>query len=151
MKRQWWTLMVVCAATFMLLLDVTIVAVALPDIQHSLHASFSSLQWTTDAYALSLAALLLASGSLADQYGRRLLFIIGLAIFTAGSLLCGIAQEQVMLILSRAVQGVGGAMLFATSLALLAGTFQGKQRGVAFGVWGSVAGVATRSARCSAA
>ncbi|MEU4547458.1 MFS transporter [Nonomuraea dietziae] len=143
MKRQWWTLLVVCAATFMLLLDVTIVAVALPDIQHSLHASFSSLQWTTDAYALSLAALLLTSGSLADQYGRRLLFIIGLAIFTAGSLLCGIAQEQVMLIVSRAVQGVGGAILFATSLALLAGAFQGKQRGVAFGVWGSVAGVAT--------
>ncbi|MEU8108651.1 MFS transporter [Nonomuraea muscovyensis] len=143
MRRQWWTLLVVCAATFMLLLDVTIVAVALPDIQRSLHASFSSLQWTTDAYALSLAALLLISGSLADQYGRRLLSVIGLAIFTMGSLLCGIAQEQVMLIVSRGVQGVGGAILFATSLALLAGTFQGKQRGMAFGVWGSVAGVAT--------
>ncbi|WP_433236826.1 MFS transporter [Streptosporangium sp. CA-135522] len=143
MKRQWWTLLVVCAATFMLLLDVTIVAVALPDIQHSLDASFSGLQWTTDAYALSLAALLLTSGSLADQYGRRLLFVIGLAIFTVGSLLCGIAQDQVMLVVSRAAQGVGGAILFATSLALLAGTFQGRQRGVAFGVWGSVAGVAT--------
>ncbi|MFF5213525.1 MFS transporter [Streptosporangium sp. NPDC000396] len=143
MKRQWWTLLVVCAATFMLLLDVTIVAVALPDIQHSLDASFSGLQWTTDAYALSLAALLLTSGSLADQYGRRLLFVIGLAIFTVGSLLCGIAQDQVMLVVSRAVQGVGGATLFATSLALLAGTFQGRQRGVAFGIWGSVAGVAT--------
>ncbi|WP_037677775.1 MFS transporter [Streptomyces griseus] len=143
MKRQWWTLLVVSAATFMLLLDVTIVAVALPDIQHSLDASFSGLQWTTDAYALSLAALLLTSGSLADLYGRRLLFAIGLAIFTAGSLLCGIAQDQTMLVGSRAVQGIGGAILFATSLALLASTFQGKQRGVAFGIWGSVAGVAT--------
>ncbi|MEV6733646.1 MULTISPECIES: MFS transporter [unclassified Streptomyces] len=143
MKRQWWTLLVVCAATFMLLLDVTIVAVALPDIQHSLDASFSGLQWTTDAYALSLAALLLTSGSLADLYGRRRLFVIGLAVFTAGSLLCGIAQDQLMLILSRAVQGIGGAILFATSLALLAGTFQGRERGSAFGIWGAVAGVAT--------
>ncbi|MFD7631830.1 MFS transporter [Streptomyces sp. NPDC059851] len=143
MKRQWWTLIVVCAATFMLLLDVTIVAVALPDIQQSLHASFSGLQWTTDAYALSLAALLLTSGSLADLYGRRRLFLIGLAVFTAGSLLCGIAQDQVTLVLSRAVQGVGGAVLFATSLALLAGAFQGRERGAAFGIWGAVAGVAT--------
>ncbi|MEU2393801.1 MFS transporter [Streptomyces sp. NPDC007369] len=143
MKRQWWTLIVVCAATFMLLLDVTIVAVALPDIQQSLHASFSGLQWTTDAYALSLAALLLTSGSLADLYGRRKLFLIGLAVFTAGSLLCGIAQDQMTLVLSRAVQGVGGAILFATSLALLAGAFQGKERGAAFGIWGAVAGVAT--------
>ncbi|MEU5100200.1 MFS transporter [Streptomyces sp. NPDC020996] len=143
MKRQWWTLLVVCAATFMLLLDVTIVAVALPDIQHSLDASFSGLQWTTDAYALSLAALLLTSGSLADLYGRRLLFVIGLAVFTAGSLLCGIASDQSMLVGSRALQGIGGAILFATSLALLASTFQGRERGVAFGVWGSVAGVAT--------
>ncbi|MEU6863872.1 MFS transporter [Streptomyces sp. NPDC046876] len=143
MKRQWWTLLVVCAATFMLLLDVTIVAVALPDIQHSLDASFSGLQWTTDAYALSLAALLLTSGSLADLYGRRRLFVIGLAVFTAGSLLCGVAQDQLTLILSRAVQGVGGAILFATSLALLAGAFQGRERGAAFGIWGAVAGVAT--------
>ncbi|MFD0265305.1 MFS transporter [Streptomyces sp. NPDC127106] len=143
MKRQWWTLIVVCAATFMLLLDVTIVAVALPDIQQSLQASFSGLQWTTDAYALSLAALLLTSGSLADLYGRRRLFLIGLTVFTAGSLLCGIAQDQMTLVLSRAVQGVGGATLFATSLALLAGTFQGRERGVALGIWGGVAGGAT--------
>ncbi|GGZ40110.1 MFS transporter [Streptomyces poonensis] len=143
MKRQWWTLLVVCAATFMLLLDVTIVAVALPDIQHSLDADFSGLQWTTDAYALSLAALLLTSGSLADLYGRRLLFVIGLAVFTGGSLLCGIASDQLMLVGSRALQGIGGAILFATSLALLASTFQGRERGVAFGVWGSVAGIAT--------
>jgi EmrB/QacA subfamily drug resistance transporter len=143
MKRQWSTLVVVCAATFMLLLDVTVVVVALPDIQHALNASFSSLQWTTDAYALSLAVFLLTSGSLADQYGRKRLFVLGLVIFTAGSLLCGLAQDPTMLIVSRAIQGIGGAILFATSLALLASTFRGRQRGTAFGIWGAVAGVAT--------
>ncbi|MEV8516023.1 MFS transporter [Dactylosporangium sp. NPDC051484] len=143
MKRQWWTLVVVCAATFMLLLDVTIVVVALPDVQHALGATFSGLQWTTDAYALSLAALLLTAGSLADQYGRRRLFLIGMVIFTLASLLCGVARSQEMLIGSRAVQGVGGAILFTTSLALLASTFRGRDRGTAFGIWGAVAGVAT--------
>lgn len=143
MKRQWWTLLVVSAATFMLLLDVTIVVVALPDIQHALDATFGGLQWTTDAYALVLAVFLLTSGSLADQYGRKRLFLIGLTIFTLGSLLCGLAQSQVMLVGSRGLQGIGGAILFATSLALLASTFRGQDRGVAFGVWGAVAGVAT--------
>jgi EmrB/QacA subfamily drug resistance transporter len=141
--RKRWTLLVVCAATFMLLLDVTIVVVALPDIQHALRASLGGLQWVTDAYALTLAALLLTTGSLADRFGRRLVFLTGLAVFTAGSALCGAAQDPAMLIGSRALQGVGGAMLFSTSLALLASTFQGRQRGVAFGVWGGVAGAAT--------
>ncbi|HVX22475.1 MAG TPA: MFS transporter [Acidimicrobiales bacterium] len=143
MDRKWWTLVVVCAATFMLLLDVTIVIVALPAIQAGLHASFSGVQWVVDAYALTLASVLLTAGSLADRYGRRLLFSIGLVVFTAGSLLCGVAQSSLMLILSRSAQGIGGAILFATSLALLAQTFHGKERGVAFGVWGAVTGVAT--------
>jgi EmrB/QacA subfamily drug resistance transporter len=143
MQPKWWTLGIVCAATFMLLLDVTIVVVALPDIQTSLHTSFSDVQWVTDAYALTLAALLLTSGALADRYGRKLLFIVGLAVFTMGSALCAAAQSPVMLILSRAGQGVGGAILFATSLALLAMSFQGRERGVAFGIWGAVTGVAT--------
>ena len=101
MDRKWWTLLVVCAATFMLLLDVTIVIVALPEIQHGLHGTFADVQWVIDAYALSLASLLLTTGSLADRYGRRLLFTIGLAIFTVGSLTCGLAQSPLMLILSR--------------------------------------------------
>lgn len=143
MDKKWWTLTVVCAATFMLLLDVTIVTVALPEIQQGLHASFTDAQWTIDAYALTLASVLLTSGSLADRFGRRLLFVIGLVIFTAGSLLCGLAQSPLMLILSRSGQGIGGAILFATSLALLAQTFHGKERGVAFGAWGAVTGVAT--------
>jgi EmrB/QacA subfamily drug resistance transporter len=143
MDRKWWTLVVVCAATFMLLLDVTIVTVALPEIQRGLHTTFADVQWVVDAYALTLASLLLTSGSLADRFGRRRLFLIGLAIFTIGSLLCGVAQSPLMLILSRAAQGIGGATLFATSLALLAQSFQGRERGIAFGVWGAITGVAT--------
>src|SRR5487761_460878 len=107
MDKKWWTLLAVCAGTFMLLLDVTIVMVAQPEIQGALHASFSDVQWVVDAYALTLAALLLTSGVLADRYGRKLLFQIGLAIFTAGSLLCGLARDPLMLILSRSGQGVG--------------------------------------------
>jgi EmrB/QacA subfamily drug resistance transporter len=141
--RKWWTLIAVCAGMFMLLLDVTIVIVAQPAIQTGLHASFSDVQWTLDAYALTLAALLLTSGSLADRYGRKLLFTLGLTIFTLGSLLCGVAVNPLMLIASRSAQGVGGAMMFATSLALLGHTFRGRERGVAFGVWGAVIGIAT--------
>ncbi|HEY5246205.1 MAG TPA: MFS transporter [Acidimicrobiales bacterium] len=143
MERKWWTLIVVCAATFMLLLDVTIVIVALPEIQSGLHSTFADVQWVIDAYAITLASLLLTAGSLADRYGRRLLFLIGLAVFTVGSALCGAAQSPLMLIVSRSLQGVGGAILFATSLALLAQTFHGRERGVAFGIWGAVTGVAT--------
>ena len=139
--QAWWTLVAVCLGTFMLLLDVTIVIVALPDIQTSLGASFSEVQWTIDAYSLSLAVLLLPSGSLADLFGRRRLFVTGLVLFTAGSLLCGLAQAPTMLIASRAGQGIGGAIMFATSLALLAQTFHGRDRGTAFGVWGAVTGV----------
>src|ERR1700678_3202616 len=142
MEKKWWTLVVVCAATFMLLLDITIVTVALPSIQTGLHASFSDLQWVIDAYALTLASVLLAAGSLADRYGRRLLFSVGLIVFTLGSLLCGIAQSPIMLILSRSAQGIGGAILFATSLALLAQSFHGRERGIAFAIWGAVTEVA---------
>jgi EmrB/QacA subfamily drug resistance transporter len=142
MERKWWTLLAVCVGTFMLLLDVTIVVVAIPNIQRGLDASFGQVQWVVDAYALTLASLLLTAGVLADRYGRRLLFGIGLIIFTVGSLLCGLAQSPLMLILSRSGQGVGGAIMFATSLALLGQSFRGKDRGVAFGAWGAVTGVA---------
>src|ERR1700683_3895040 len=143
MDKKWWTLLAVCTGTFMLLLDVTIVIVAQPAIQTGLHASFSDVQWVLDAYALTLASLLLTSGVLADRYGRKRLFSIGLVIFTLGSLLCGVAQDPLMLILSRSAQGVGGAIMFATSLALLGHSFRGRDRGVAFGVWGAITGVST--------
>jgi EmrB/QacA subfamily drug resistance transporter len=139
---KWMTLVAVCLGTFMLLLDITIVNVALPDIQVSLHASFSDLQWVIDAYALTLAALLLTAGSLADMYGRRLLYTVGLVIFTVASMLCGFANDHLFLEISRGVQGVGGAIMFSVSLALLAQAFRGRERGIAFGVWGAVTGVA---------
>jgi EmrB/QacA subfamily drug resistance transporter len=142
MDRKWWTLAAVSAGVFMLLLDITIVNVALPDIERSLDASLSDLQWVINAYALSLAALLLTAGSLADLLGRRRVFAVGVAIFTTGSLLCGLAPSPLFLTLARAGQGVGGAIMFATSLALLSNAFHGKERGVAFGVFGAITGVA---------
>jgi EmrB/QacA subfamily drug resistance transporter len=138
--NRWWTLGCVAIGTFMLLLDITIVNVALPAIQKDLSASFSDLQWVVDAYALTLASLLLVSGSVADVIGRRRVFVTGLILFSVASLACGLAGSPTVLTVSRAVQGIGGAMLFATSLALLAATFQGKERGTAFGIWGATIG-----------
>jgi EmrB/QacA subfamily drug resistance transporter len=141
--QAWWTLVAVSLGTFMLLLDITIVVVALPDIQKALGSGFSDVQWTIDAYSLSLASLMLAAGSVADLFGRRRVFAGGLVVFTVASLLCGVAQSSGMLIAFRALQGIGGATIFATSLALLAQTFHGKSRGVAFGVWGAVTAMST--------
>ena len=140
MDRKWWTLVAVCVATFMLLLDITIVNVALPEIERDLDASFSDLQWVIDAYALTLAALLLTGGSLSDLIGRRRVFVAGIAVFTVASALCALAGSPLVLNLARALQGVGGAFMFATSLALLASAFQGRDRGTAFGVWGATTG-----------
>ncbi|MEQ4522755.1 MFS transporter [Nocardioides kribbensis] len=141
-RSKWWTLAAVCTGVFMLLLDITIVNVALPDIQRELDASLSDLQWVIDAYALSLAALLLTAGSLADLFGRRLVFTIGLVLFTIGSVACGAAQDIFLLTLARAFQGIGGAAMFATALALLATAYVGRDRGVAFGAFGATTGVA---------
>src|SRR4051812_8456817 len=142
MERKWWTLIAVCTATFILLLDITVVNVALPDIARDLKANFTDLQWVIDAYTLTLAAFLLMAGSLADQYGRRLVFAAGITIFIVSSAVCGFATSPLMLNLARAVQGVGGAFMFATGLALLAATFPPNQRGTAIGVWGAVTGAA---------
>jgi EmrB/QacA subfamily drug resistance transporter len=142
MASKWWTLVAVCTGVFMLLLDITIVNVALPDIQRDLDASLSDLQWVIDAYALTLAALLLTAGSLADRFGRKRLFAIGTIVFTLGSLLCGLAPTVLFLSLARAGQGIGGAIMFATALALLSGAFSGKERGTAFAFFGATTGVA---------
>ncbi len=142
MERKWWTLIAVSVGTFMLLLDVTIVNVALPSIQTSLKATFSDLQWVIDAYALTLAALLLTTGSLADLFGRRRIFVIGLIIFSLSSLASGLATTPLWLNLARGAQGVGGAAMFSTSLALIGASFQGRERGTAFGVWGAITGIA---------
>ena len=140
LERKWWTLIAVCTAIFMLLLDITVVNVALPDIQRSLHSTFSDLQWVVDAYSLTLAAFLLTAGVVGDIYGRRIVFAVGLAVFSLSSLLCGLATSSLMLNLCRAAQGVGGAIMFATSLALIAAAFTGRDRGTAFGVFGAVTG-----------
>jgi MFS family permease len=146
-ERKWWTLLASCIAIFMLLLDVTIVNVALPSIERDLGANFSDLQWVIDAYALSLAGFVLAAGSLADMVGRRLVFMLGLGVFTASSLACGLAPDPLFLNLSRAAQGLGAAMMFGTSLALIAQEFQGRERGTALGIWGATTAAAVSIGR----
>src|SRR6478609_5825672 len=126
----------------MLLLDITIVNVALPAIQRALNASFSDLQWVVDAYEIALATCVLTAGSLADLLGRKRIFMLGIVLFTAASLACGLANDALFLIIARGVQGIGGAMMFATALALISQEFHGKERGTAFGIWGATIGAA---------
>jgi EmrB/QacA subfamily drug resistance transporter len=140
--RGRWTLVAVCATTFMLLVDITIVNVALPSVQRELDASLTGLQWVVDAYAVSLAALILTAGALADRFGRRRIFAVGIALFTVASLLCGIAWNIAALDAARALQGVGGAALFATALALIGAEYQGAARMTAIAVWGATIGFA---------
>src|ERR687887_1206771 len=140
MERKWWSLLAVCLATFMLLLDITVVYVALPDIQRDHNTDLTGLQWVVDAYTLLLAALTLTMGTLADRYGRRRLFVIGVGLFTFASLLCGLATSATFLHLARGLQGIGGAAMFATSLALIAQEFQGPERGSAIAAWGATIG-----------
>jgi len=142
MATKWWTLLVACVVTFMLLLDVTVVNVALPDIRSDLGGSFTDMQWVVDAYALGLATVLLASGSLGDLLGRRMIFAVGIGIFSVASLVCGLSGSPTTLNLARGVQGIGGAMMFATSLALIAQEFAPRERGTALGLWGATTGFA---------
>jgi EmrB/QacA subfamily drug resistance transporter len=141
-SNRWAPLAAICLGTFMLLVDVTIVTVALPDMVSALHAGFSSLQWVIDAYALALAALLLGAGSLADRLGRRRIYLAGLVVFALASLACGVAPSSAVLIAARAVQGAGAAAMLAMTLALLSTTYRGADRGTAFGVWGATSAAA---------
>jgi EmrB/QacA subfamily drug resistance transporter len=140
--RKWLPLVAICLGAFILLVDVTIVNVALPSMASDLNASFSSLQWVMDVYALALAALLMVAGSLADLFGHRRLYVAGLTVFALASLAAALSPNAVALISARAVQGVGGAAMYATSAALVASTYHGRDRGTAFGVWGAVNGAA---------
>jgi EmrB/QacA subfamily drug resistance transporter len=142
MERKWRALLIVCVAIFMLLLDITIVNVALPSIQRDLHTSFTDLQWVVDAYALLLATSVLNAGTLGDWLGRKRVFIGGVALFTAASALCGSATTPLFLNLARGLQGIGGAVMFAVSLAILSQEFHGRERGTAFGIWGATIGLA---------
>src|SRR5436190_5119242 len=143
MARKWWTLIAVSVATFMLLQDITVVNTALPSIQKDLGASFTDLQWVIDAYTLALAAVVLTAGSIADRIGRRAVFAAGLGVFAIASLAAGLSPDATFLNISRAVQGIGAAAMFAVSLALVAQEFPaGKERATAMGVYGASIGVA---------
>jgi len=141
-ERKWRVLIVVCVAVFMLLLDITVVNVALPDIDSELNTSFTDLQWVVDAYALTLAATMLNAGSLGDLLGRKRVFLVGIALFTLSSAFCGAATTPLWLIVARGAQGIGGAAMFAGSLALISQEFHGRERGTAFGIWGATVGLA---------
>ncbi len=142
-SRRWWALAAVSLATFMTYLDNNIVNVAIPTIQHSLHLSVSGLEWVVSSYLLTVAGLLLAGGRLADVYGRRRIFLGGLALFTASSLAAGLAGSGEMLIASRAIQGVGAALLMPATLAVIMGAFTNvRERNTAIGIWAAIGALA---------
>ena len=149
--RHWWALAAVSFGLFMALLDVTIVNVALPTIGDDLNATFADLQWVINAYSLTLAVLLVTSGRLGDIFGRRRFFMIGLGVFSFGSLLAALSGSVTfgsfshiqVLLAARVVQGLGGATMLPLSLAIIAATFHGRQRGAAIGIYGGVTGLAT--------
>ncbi len=150
-KRKWFALAATCFGLFMALLDVTIVNVALPTIQRDLHATFADLQWVISAYTLALAVFLVTAGRLGDIFGRKRTFMVGLGVFSLGSLLCALSGDLTigalshidLLLGARALQGLGGAVMLPLSLAIISTTFQGKERGTAIGIWGGVTGLAT--------
>ncbi|MGC1184326.1 MAG: MFS transporter, partial [Candidatus Dormiibacterota bacterium] len=135
-----WNVSLVSVATFMVILDLTVVNVALPEIQKSFHSQLTDLEWVVNTYALLVAALLLLAGSTADRIGRRLTFLIGMGVFTVGSLLSALAPSAILLIAFRGLQGAGAALLFATALGILGNLFQGKDRARALGMWGVAIG-----------
>jgi EmrB/QacA subfamily drug resistance transporter len=141
-RRKWWTLAAVAFGLFMIMLDNTVVNVALPAIQEDLGADLSELQWIVTGYALSFAALMLIGGKLADAYGRRLLFVIGILVFTGASLWCGLSDSGEMLITARVVQGAGAALMNPATLSIIAATFPPKERGTAIGIWAGVSALA---------
>ena len=141
-NRKWWTLFAVSFGLFMIMLDNTVVNVALRSIQQSLHVSQSELEWVVVGYALTFATFMLTGGKLADRYGRRLLFLVGLVIFTAASLACGLAPSAGFLIGARVVQGVGAAIMNPATLSIITATFPPRQRGMAIGIWAGVSAMA---------
>lgn len=140
--RKWWSLAAVTFGLFMIMLDNTVVNVALPSIQRDLGVGLSELQWVVAGYALTFAALMLIGGKLADAYGRRRLFVIGIVVFTVASLACGLADTGTQLISARVVQGAGGALMNPATLSIIAATFPPRQRGTAIGIWAGVSALA---------
>ena len=140
--RKWWTLAAVSFGLFMIMLDNTVVNVALPSIQRELGIGLSELEWIVTGYALSFAALMLTGGKLADMVGRRRIFVLGIVVFTVASLLCGIAESSEMLIGARVLQGVGAALMNPATLSIISATFPPAQRGMAIGIWAGVSALA---------
>jgi EmrB/QacA subfamily drug resistance transporter len=140
-NRKWWILGTVCFALFMIILDNTVVSLAIPSIIRNFNASISQVEWVTNAYLLSFAVLLITLGRLGDEFGRRRLFAIGLIMFTGSSVLCGLSGSINQLIFFRALQGIGGAAMMPATLSLITVNFDPKKRGVALGIWGSIAGL----------
>jgi EmrB/QacA subfamily drug resistance transporter len=141
-NRKWITLAAVSFGLFMIMLDNTVVNVALPTMEKDLHVTLASLEWVVIAYALTFASLLITGGKLGDLYGRRRIFVVGLAIFTLSSLACGLAPSAGFLIGARAVQGAGAALMNPASLSIIVATFPPKQRGQAIGIWAGVSALA---------
>jgi MFS family permease len=141
-NRRWWTLGALCFALFMIMLDNTVVNVALPAIRSDLGISQAELEWTVTAYALTFASLLLTGGKLGDLLGRRLIFVIGLTVFTLSSLFCGLSSSAPELIAARAVQGVGAALMMPSTLSIISATFAVRERGTAIGIWAGVSAMA---------
>jgi len=141
-NRKWWTLAAVAVGLFMIMLDNTVVNVALPSIQKDLGMGPSELEWVFNAYALTFGVLLLSGGKLADLFGRRAIFIAGLVIFTGASLWCGLAGGAASLIAARTVQGVGAALMNPATLSIITATFPPRQRGMAIGIWAGVSALA---------
>jgi len=141
-NRKWWTLAAVAFGLFMIMLDNTVVNVALPSIERDLHVSIASLEWIVTAYALTFAALLITGGKLADMFGRRRIFVVGIAVFTLSSLACGLAPSAGFLIGARTVQGIGAALMNPATLSIITATFPPKERGQAIGIWAGVSALA---------
>jgi EmrB/QacA subfamily drug resistance transporter len=140
--RKWWTLGAVAFGLFMIMLDNTVVNVALPSMARDLGVGLSELQWIVTGYALTFASVMLTGGKLADLLGRRLIFVVGLVIFTGASLACGLAESGEFLIGARIVQGVGAALMNPATLSIIAATFPPHQRGTAIGIWAGVSALA---------
>jgi EmrB/QacA subfamily drug resistance transporter len=141
-NKKWWTLVAVSFGLFMIMLDNTIVNVALPTIQQSLHLKVSELEWVVTGYALTFGAFMLTGGKLADLFGRRLIFVVGLVVFTGSSLACGLAGGATVLIAARVVQGLGAALMNPATLSIITVTFPPRQRGTAIGIWAGVSALA---------
>ena len=141
-NRKWWTLGALAFALFMIMLDNTVVNVALPSIQRELGIGLSELEWTVNAYALTFAVFMLTGGKLADFLGRRRVFLLGLALFTLASLICGLATTGGTLIGARTLQGVGAALMLPATLSIISATFPPRQRGLAIGIWAGVSAMA---------